>query len=200
MAVTVCVKSSFCLIEMILNSIRRKLGPFSIEYTYSQTQNRAAGAKLEEEVSDTTRYSFLRKLGFSIDAVEDGFGAGSKWKWSFVELEGRFAVIAKNLLNLRTFVAKLDPRIDGYNDRTSHLSLCKELLQNAADRYREKYELSTLRLDDMKQAISYLGALKRLHAILGEDEGMDVVNKKIDAWKIKLESDERKQKEKARRR
>ncbi len=153
-----------------------------------------------ETVSDGARYSFVRKLGFTLDAIQDGFGANSKWKWSFVELLGRYAVITKNLLNLRTFVAQLDPRVEGYDERTGHLSLCKELLQSAADRYREKYELSTHRLDDMKLAISYLAALKRLYALLGEDEGSDVVAKKIDVWKTKMEADERKTKEQARRR
>ena len=149
------------------------------------------------ELDDRSRYGFLRKLGFSIDAIQDGYGSNSKWKWSFVEIEGRYAVLAKNMLNLKTFVAGMDPRVDGYEERSGHMALCKELLQNAADRYREKYELSTLRLDDMKLAISYLGALKRLHTLIGEDDGGDVVAKKIDAWKTKMEADERKTKERA---
>ena len=147
------------------------------------------------ELDDNSRYAFLRKLGFSIDAIQDGYGSNSKWKWSFVEIEGRYAVLVKNMLNLKTFVAGMDPRVDGYEDRSGHMLLCKELLQNAADRYREKYELSTLRLDDMKLAISYLGALKRVHTLIGEDDGGDVVAKKIDVWKTKMEADERKTKE-----
>jgi hypothetical protein len=155
------------------------------------------GVSALEDVGDELRFSFLCKLGFSIDAIQDGFGTNSKWKWSFVEIEGRYAVIAKNLVNLKTFVARMDPRVDGYEARTGHMALCKELLQKAADRYREKYELSTLRLDDMKLAISYLAALKRLHTMIGEDEGVDVVAKKIDIWKAKMESDERKSKDRA---
>ena len=52
----------------------------------------------------------MRKMGFTIDSLEDGYGDNSKWKWSFVDLEGRFAATAKNLLNLRTFIAGMDPR------------------------------------------------------------------------------------------
>ena len=156
------------------------------------------GVTALEEIDDARRFGFLRKLGFSIDTVQDVFGSNSKW--SFVELEGRYAVVAKNLLNLKTFVARMDPRVEGYDDRNGHLALCKELLQNAADRYRQKYELSTLRLADMKLAISYLAALKRLHALIGEDEGSDVVAKKIEVWKVKMEADERKSKERAKAR
>ena len=148
-------------------------------------------------IDDRSRYAFLRKLGFSIDAIQAGYGTNSKWKWSFVEIEGRYAVIVKNMLNLKTFVGGMDPRVDGYKERSGHMALCKELLQNAADRYREKYELSTLRLDDMKLAISCLGALKRLHTLIGEDDGDDVVAKKIDVWKTKMDADERKSKERA---
>jgi hypothetical protein len=143
-------------------------------------------------IDDRERFDFVRKLGFAIDSVVEGFGVNSKWKWSFVELAGRYAVIAKNLMNLKTFIAKLDPRVEGYSDRLAHMQLAKRLLQQAADRYREKYELSTMRLDDIKQAILYLAALKRLHNLLGEVEESEVIKKKIDIWKAKMEADQKK--------
>ena len=144
------------------------------------------------EVSDQARYDFVRKLGFAIDSVIEGFGANSKWKWSFVELAGRYAVITKNLMNLKTFVGRLDPRVEGYSERLAHMQLAKRLLQQAADRYREKYELSTMRLDDIKQAILFLAALRRLHTLLGEVEEAEVIKKKIEIWKTKMETDQKK--------
>jgi hypothetical protein len=141
---------------------------------------------------DKEKYSFLCKLGFSVDSVIEGFGAGSKWKWSFVELQGRYAVISKNLLNLKTFIAQLDPRVEGYSERLAHVQLVKRLLQQSADRYREKYELSTMRLDDIKKAILFLAAIKRLHALLGEIEEAEVVKKKMEIWKAKMEDDQKK--------
>lgn len=143
-------------------------------------------------ITDRERHDFVRKLGFAIDSVIEGFGANSKWKWSFVELAGRYAVITKNLLNLKTFIARLDPRVEGYSQRLSHMQLAKRLLQQAADRYREKYELSTMRLDDIKQAIVFLGGLKRLHMLLGEVEEAEVVKKKTEIWKSKMEADAKK--------
>jgi hypothetical protein len=150
------------------------------------------GVESLEGFDDGSKYAFLCKLGFSIDSVIEGFGTGTKWKWSFVELQGRYAVIAKNLVNLKTFIAQLDPRVDGYSDRLAHVQLVKRLLQQSADRYREKYELSTMRLDDIKKAILFLASMKRLHTLLGEIEESEVVKKKIEIWKTKMENDQKK--------
>jgi hypothetical protein len=151
------------------------------------------GVESLQEVPDSAKFGYLKKLGFSIDSVVEGFGTNSKWKWSFVELEGRYAVVAKNLLNLKTFLAQLDPRVEGYSDRLGHVNLAKRLLQQSADRYREKYELSTLRIDDIKQSILFLSALRRLHVLLAEVDEAEVVKKKVDIWKAKMEDDQRKQ-------
>jgi hypothetical protein len=144
-----------------------------------------------EDLDDEKRYRMVCKLGFTIQSVEDDFGENSKWKWSFVELEGRFAIVTKNLLNMKTLIAGLDPRVEGYQARLNHLNLAKELLQRSADRYREKYELSTLRTDDFKTAISFLAALRRVHIMVGETQNADQIKKKMDVWKTKMETDER---------
>jgi hypothetical protein len=141
---------------------------------------------------DEPKYKLIRKLGFAIQSVMDELGENSKWKWSFVELEGRYATVAKNLLNLKTIVAGMDPRVEGYAIRVAHLNLAKRLLQQAADRYRQKYELSTVRADDFKLAIGYLSALRRIHIVLGESEDSDELRKKIEIWKTKMETDSRK--------
>ena len=143
--------------------------------------------------------TLLCKIGFSLDSIQEGFGENSKWKWSFVELEGRFAAVTKNLLNLKTLIAGMDPRSPGYSARLAHLSMARELLQQAADRYREKYELSTLRVDDIKAGINFLLALRRLHVVLGEGDQAEVVKKKADIWHTKMENDLRKAEENARK-
>ena len=150
------------------------------------------GLESLESFDDKSKYHFIRKLGFAIDSVIEDFGSGSKWKWSFVELQGRYAALAKNLLNLKTFIMQLDPRVEGYSERLAHLQLVKKLLQQSADRYREKYELSTQRLDDIKKAILFLAAIKRLHALLGEVEEAEVLKKKMEIWKTKMEDDQKK--------
>jgi hypothetical protein len=148
---------------------------------------------------DDKRYALVCRLGFAIDSLKESYGENTKWKWSFVEIEGRFAAVSKNLINLRTFVSGMDPRQDGYGSRIAHLGLAKELLQQAADRFREKYELSTQRIDDMKAGIIFLAAVRRLHVILGEADQADVVKKKVDIWRTKMENDLKKAEEQPRR-
>lgn len=153
----------------------------------------AERVELIDGLSDEKRFALVRKLGFTIESVMDDFGDNSKWKWSFPELEGRFAVVAKNLINLKTAVAGMDPRIEGYGVRVNYIKLIKEWLSRAADRYREKYELSTNRIDDFKMAINFLSALKRLHIVLGEPEMAENVKRKYEVWKSKMDDDAKKQ-------
>jgi hypothetical protein len=146
-----------------------------------------------EGFEDDKRYHLVRKLGFTIESVEQAFGANSKWRWSFVELEGRYAAVSKNLINFKTFVAGMDPRVEGYEARMGHLELAQNMLMRAADRYREKYELSTLRIDDFKRAIGFLAAKRRIHILLGESDKAEDVKKKMDVWKSKMETDAKSQ-------
>jgi hypothetical protein len=164
-----------------------------IDSPYSEYED-----KLEIIVNftDEQRLDLIKKLGFSIASVKDGYGDNTRWKWSFVEIEGRFGTIAKNFINLKTFVAGMDPRIEGYEIRTKHLSLVKDLLNDSAKRYREKYELSTFRIDDFKKAIQYLSALRRLLAMLGDSGSNEELKKKITIWKTKMDTDQGKKESK----
>jgi len=143
-------------------------------------------------ITDGQRYDLVKKLGFAIESVKEGYGDNSRWKWSFVEVEGRFGTVAKNLINLKTFVSGMDPRIEGYEIRQKHLVLVESLLNNSAKRYREKYELSTFRIDDFKKAIQYLSALRRLMVMLGDTGNIEELKRKIDIWKAKMEADQKK--------
>jgi hypothetical protein len=182
-----------CCYKSII-SLEQTVSPL-VDAAFSEYE---AGVESLEQISDAAKNSYLRKLGFAIDSVAEGYGANTKWKWSFVELEGRYAVVAKNLLNLKTFLGQQDPRVEGYGERQAHMALVRRLLQQSADRYREKYELSTQRLDDIKQATLFLSALRRLAALLGEVEEAEVMRRKIDIWKAKMEDDQRKQEQAAR--
>ena len=174
-----CYKCLIVLEEVVTNYID---APFS-DYD--------ANLKDIEKLEDEKRWELVCKVGFSIQSVVDDFGENSKWKWSFVELEARFATITKNILNMKTVISGMDPRVPGYEARFKHLALTKKLLQQAADKYRQKYELSTLRIDDFKIAINYFSALRRLHTVLGENSEAEIVKKKIDIWKAKMEADHR---------
>jgi len=138
------------------------------------------------------RYNLIRKTGLTLQLLENAYGDNTKWKWSFVELEGRYAAVAKNIMNLKTAVANTDPSSPDYEPTMYHLRLIKKLLMQAADRYREKYELSTNRIDDFKMGINFLNALRRIHALLGERSEAETLKKKADIWSSKLETDHKK--------
>lgn len=156
-------------------------------------------ADYEDKVSEirnlpeSKRYYLVRKLGLAIRQIMDAYGDNTKWRWTFVELEARFATVSKNILDLKTASKDgLDPHSADYDDTVYHLRLVKRLLQQAADRYREKYELSTGRIDDFRLAINYLLALRRIHLILNERDAAEEAKKKADIWKGKMETDHKK--------
>jgi hypothetical protein len=141
------------------------------------------------------RYFLIRKLGLAIQLLENAYGDQTKWRWSFVELEGRFAVVAKNLLDLKNVVGSMDPRSPNYESTMLHFRLVKRLLMQAADRYREKYELATYNIDDFKTGIIFLSSLRRILMVMGEREELESIRKKYDIWVTKLEKDIKTQKE-----
>ena len=140
--------------------------------------------------TDEQRLDLVRKMELAMDSLTDAYGPNTKWKWSFGEMNARLAVVAKNLLNLRTFVTQMDPRVDGYETRMTHLALAKKLLTRAANTYREKYELSkTQYLNDMKMGILLLLALRRLHVAVGEADQADTIKRKVQIWQARLDAD-----------
>jgi hypothetical protein len=143
------------------------------------------------------RYAIVRKMGLAIQLLENAYGDNTKWRWAFVELEGRFAAVTKNIIDLKAAVANTDPRSPDYEPTVYHLKLIKKLLLQAADRYREKYELSTNRIDDFKMGIHFLNSLKRIYALLGERNDAEIIKKKSDIWSSKLEVDMKKMEEAA---
>ncbi|MDR2619133.1 MAG: hypothetical protein LBC62_09715 [Treponema sp.] len=147
------------------------------------------------QVDPKRRYLLVRKLGLVLQLLENAYGDNTKWKWAFVELEGRYAAAVKNILDLKNAVANTDPRSPDYEPTVRHILLIKKLLAQAAGRYREKYELSTNRIDDFKMGIHFLVALRRFHMVLGENTDADTVKKKLDIWTTKLEVDIKKQEE-----
>ena len=139
------------------------------------------------------RYELSRKLGLAIRLVIDAYGDNTKWRWSFIELQGRLATVAKNMLDMKA-ASKIyfDPRNPDYDTAVYYFRLIKKLLGEAADGYRDRYELSTRRLDDIRLGINYLVALRRIQLNLGESEDAEETKKKAVVWKTKMDSDQKK--------
>jgi hypothetical protein len=141
------------------------------------------------------RYQLIRKMGLAVDLIEQAYGDNSKWRWTFVEIEGRFATVAKNIIDLRNAQANSMPESPYYDATVYHLRLIKKLLLQSADRYREKYELSTGQMLDFKTGITFLAALKRIHIVLNDRDDAEEMKKKLNIWTSKLDSDLKKQEE-----
>jgi hypothetical protein len=142
-----------------------------------------------EAVNSERRYDLIRKMGLAIRLLENAYEGQDKWKWAFVELDGRFAAVAKNIFDLRNAVANTGPRSPHYAATVNHLRLIKKLLVQAADLYRTRYEVFSHELTDCKKGIDFLEALRRIHALLGERGEAADVKKKIDIWSAKMEFD-----------
>jgi hypothetical protein len=163
-----------------------------IDVPFSEYEDKLAALS---GVSAEKRYLVIRKMGLVFDLLKDVFGDSSKWKWSFVVLEGRLAAAAKNMLNMKNMVANLDPRSEERGATVFHLRRVKKMLTQAAEHYREKYELSSRDTEDFQQAINFLNALKRLHILLNERSDAEDIKKTVDVWTNKMNDDLRKKKE-----
>lgn len=137
--------------------------------------------------SDTDKLNFLKKLGYSIDLVKENFGENTKWKWSFVEIEARFGVIAKNTFNLKRFQSKDDPREEGYRERREHFNILQKLLLNGSQGYRDKFEFSTKDVEDLKKAIDFQKSLLRINQLTGDDTKIEKCKKQVEVWSNILE-------------
>lgn len=138
------------------------------------------------------RYYLVRKLGLAIRMNIDAFGENSKWKWSFVELEGRYATVAKNYFDFKAFLKiYFDPNSADYDTVVFYIRLIKKLLDKSASAYRDKYELSTRRIDDMQNGIKFLLAERRVVSAIEQQDEAEEIKKKAIAWKEKMEADQK---------
>lgn len=152
-------------------------------------------ARQYEQIADypvAKRFYLIRKLGLAVELLEDAFGDNSKWKWSFVELKGRFAVVAKNLIDMRSAAKSyFDPNDGDYETIVLYVRMLVKILENSAAEYRDKYELSTRRIDDMRSGIKFLLARQKLAIALNDSKTAEEVKKKAIVWKDKMNADQK---------
>lgn len=161
-----------------------------IDISYSEIADRLEKIK---SIAIARRYMIIRKLGLSISLLKDAFGDNSKWRWSFVELEGRFTTVAKNLIDMKECVKDyFDPSSLHYETTVVYVRLVIQLLSDSATAYRDKYEMSTRRIDDMRNGIRYLLALRKLYVAIGNSEQAEEVKRKALVWKDKMDMDHKK--------
>lgn len=149
-----------------------------------------------EKIKNVTiqkRFQVIKKLGLSIALLKEAFGDNSKWKWSFVELEGRYSTVAKNLIDMKeSMKSYIDPSSEDYEPTVLYIRLITKLMNDSATAYRDRYELSTRRIDDMRNAIRYLLGLRKLYVVLGNSTQAEETKKKALVWKDKMDADHKK--------
>jgi len=125
--------------------------------------------------------------------LKNTMGEDSKWKWLFVELQAKVAVIIRNLVNFSDILKYRDPREEFFRIRIEHMRLAKDSLEEAAKQYRTKYELSSKSREDLKKSIELLEALRKVHIVMGESSDADKLKNTIDAARLTLEAGDKKQ-------
>jgi len=140
------------------------------------------------------KYNLINSIGYHIQLVVESFGDNSKWKWSFVEIEGRYATIAKNLVDYRQTIANNDPRKPYYVENLNLMRMVKELLERASRRYREKYEQTSKEAEDGKKSIAYLAALRRIAVLFGDAAESEKLKRTIEVTTKHIEASLQKKK------
>ena len=144
---------------------------------------------LKDKFSDEWRYKFICSFGYVIDYFKFCYGENSKWLQNFIEIEGRLALLSKNIIDFKNYIKELSPEVEGYIYRVKLMNLAKSLISASAEQYRTKYELQDRRPDDMKMALNLTGTLRRIHIYLNEVEEAEEQKKIYDLWKKKLDTD-----------
>lgn len=160
----------------------------------SLTLNDEIHEYLKDKLSDEWKYHFICSFGYIIDYFKYCYGENSKWLQNFIEIEGRFATLGKNMIDFKSYIKELSPELPGYKFRVKMMELVKKLLAAAAEQYRTKYELQDKRLDDMKMALNIIASLRRIHVYLNENEESEEKKKMYDLWKKKMDADIKKMK------
>jgi len=145
-----------------------------------------------EKLNPRQILDFLIRVDTVFFNLKNNMGEDSKWKWLFVELQAKIAVITRNFINFSDILKYRDPREKHFRDRHEHLVMAKDALEEAAKQYRTKYELSSKSREDLKKSIEILEALRKIHFTLGESSEADKLKTTIDAAKFTLEAGDKK--------
>ncbi|GMO42866.1 MAG: hypothetical protein Ta2B_23210 [Termitinemataceae bacterium] len=150
-----------------------------VDAPFSEYENNLAELT---EISAEKKLFLIKKIGITLSLLENAYGENSKWRWAFVDLEGKFTAVAKNLLDLKKAHSNNDPSSPDYEPTLYHIHFVKQLLGKTADRFRERFDLATKRKEDLRMGINFLNALHRIHLILNERDDADNIKRKSTNW------------------
>jgi hypothetical protein len=183
--------------ESFLNNARKEI------YKIIQMLEETVGNDIDRSLRENEEYlvkidkinprqilNLIRSLQNIVDVVIQRMGEKSKWKWSFVDIQGRIAVIAKNFINFSDIGKSRDPRTEFFRERQELFKICKNSLNEAAKQYRNRYEISAQIPTDILKAIDLLAALRKINILFGESSEAAKLKNTIDALQARLEAEE----------
>ncbi len=186
-----------------LNNARKEF------YKVLQMMEETVGRDLDRSLKENDEYlvkiekltpqqvlNLVRKMDELFHEIRSKVGESSKWKWSFVELQARVAIIVKNITSFSDIGKYRDPRTEFFYERRDLMEMGKACLTEAAKQYRTKYEMAGKAREDLKKSIDLLSALRKIHVIFGEDEEATKLKNTIDANKQALKSEDNSAEEK----
>jgi hypothetical protein len=185
--------------ETFLNNARKEV------YKVLQLAEDIVGNELDRSLKENEEFldkiekvdpaQILNLMQMMLDVINrliKGFGEGSKWKWSFVDIHGRISIVIKNFINFSALQKYRDPRMEFFKERRDLLKLCKKIMGMAAQQFRTRYEVSTKVPADLIKSIELLSCLRKINVLTGDSDEAVKLKNTIDALRERLESDERK--------
>ena len=154
---------------------------------------------INKKISNIQRFHQFQMVGFTINRLERLYGDSSKWKWTFVDLEGRLIAALKNSMDLRGLIKNVDPTSVHYHSHRSILELIRQRLDDMAERYRNKYELTRKTTDDMKKALQFVAFHRRLCNLISDSEKAEILKKNTSKMVGKIRGRSRKKRQRIKR-
>jgi hypothetical protein len=155
-----------------------------VDATFSEYEKNLAEL---DAVPPDEKYRMVLKIGLAVGLLKQAYGSKTRWRGIFIEIDGRYAAVAKNLFDFKTAFVNMDPTNKYYETTTLHLRCLKELLYNAADHYHERFEISTKQAHDLLYAINFLGALQKICIMVNERDEAEEIRRKYKNWEAGYE-------------
>ncbi|NIZ46998.1 hypothetical protein PVA44_03000 [Entomospira nematocerorum] len=183
--------------ESILKSARKYLA-LSIDYLikiYSTDPSfvydeRDIRHQAHAEIDEFMGYKMVTRTGFYLEYLNTFFEPQSRWQWNILDLSYELALVFKNSFNFKTLIQRLDLRENNVYERKLYLNNLKMHLNEVADGFRVKYEITRMSID-MDKAIRTLEILRHLHLALAEQKDIEAQNRKIELWQAKVIADQK---------
>ena len=160
-------KSITYLEEIVTNSLNTSFSEY------------AESTALLADISIRDKFLLVRKIGLAIDLVAASFNDSSKWKSTFVELQGRLAIVAKNMVDMPELVREFfDLQSDEHPMAVHYMETLKTLFAKSIEDYNDRFDLITHSPDDLRLGANFADAYVRILTAISDNEAI-AENKKL---------------------